>query len=719
MFSPLRSWFAPKPRSRTSPARARLGCEHLEDRSVPAANFAWGDMSSYAELTSDPGTALVKDYANDLAADGAGNRYVLGLSQSSNSDARVYHVAKYNAADNSLAWVTTFGGGGSNYTTGGAVTVDGAGNVYAALPTYTGTPGPVTIVKLNPTGGVEQTYTESRGTADWSDNGHVIDLATDAAGSVYYTAAGYTVRLESQPGGLVKVDDYGRGGYAIAVAPDGQRVYVTGRFSGVVDFDPTRSYADGRDVVATQKSGKNYDTDVFILELNRNALTGKMEFAWVGKVGGTAGDMAEDIAVDGSGVYVLGAYPSSTTDTNTSTDFDPGAGRYSLPVYAGSEHLTGGIFLLKLDSANQFQWVKGIVGNGSSGDSASGRGRLALDGAGGVYVSDVFEGPWGDFDIEASYPGNIDRVPGSSGSFQNQLFAAKYTANGAFEWAATITGTGHKAPQGLAVTAGGVHVLSTVARDTLTVTPGGAQFAADPNGDLFLATFTESAGPPTLSVSDASVIEGGNGTGTQLAFTVTRSGDLSQTATADYTAANGTAAAGTDYAATAGAVTFAPGETTKTVVVIVYGDIAVEANETVTLTLNNAAGATITRGAGVGTIVNDDVPTPALSIGNVNKSEGRSGVTLFTFTVTLSAPSATGVWVNWTTAGGTATVGTDFKMAGGTLYFAPGATTATITVEVYGDRTRESDEVFYIDLLGATGADIANARGVGTILNDD
>jgi hypothetical protein len=162
-------------------------------------------------------------------------------------------------------------------------------------------------------------------------------------------------------------------------------------------------------------------------------------------------------------------------------------------------------------------------------------------------------------------------------------------------------------------------------------------------------------------------------------------------------------------------VTFQPGETVKTVTVVVNGDAAVELDETVFLTLSNATGATIGDGAGMVTIVNDD----GLSISDVSRSEGRGGVTLFTFTVSLSAPSASGVWVNWSTANGTATAGTDYKAASGQLYFAPGETTKTITIEVFGDRTREENETFFINLFGAVGTDIIDSTGLGTILNDD
>ena len=108
-------------------------------------------------------------------------------------------------------------------------------------------------------------------------------------------------------------------------------------------------------------------------------------------------------------------------------------------------------------------------------------------------------------------------------------------------------------------------------------------------------------------------------------------------------------------------------------------------------------------------------PPPTLSVAGVSLREGRSGVTAFTFTVTLSAPSAAEVRVQFATQDGTAQAGSDYKATSGWLVFAPGQTTATVTVDVYGDRTREVDETFFIDFTSLFGG----VRGRGTILNDD
>ena len=119
------------------------------------------------------------------------------------------------------------------------------------------------------------------------------------------------------------------------------------------------------------------------------------------------------------------------------------------------------------------------------------------------------------------------------------------------------------------------------------------------------------------------------------------------------------------------------------------------------------------------TIADDE---PRISISDVTKAEGKKGqTTLFTFTVTLSAAYDQAVTMSFRTVDGTAkTSDSDYVARTGTLTFAPGETTKTITIEVKGDSKREADEYFYLDLFGNGGNSLfAKNRGLGTILNDD
>ena len=188
--------------------------------------------------------------------------------------------------------------------------------------------------------------------------------------------------------------------------------------------------------------------------------------------------------------------------------------------------------------------------------------------------------------------------------------------------------------------------------------------------------------------------------------------------TVNYSTANGTATAGSDYIATSGTLTFNPGDTTKTITVLVNGDTLNEANETFFVNLSNPVNATIADAQGLGTILNDDA-LPSISINDVSLAEGNSGTTNAVFTVTLSPASGQTVTVNYSTANGTATAGSDYIATSGTLTFNPGDTTKTITILVNGDTVVEPNETFSVNLTTVTNATITRGQGVGTIVNDD
>jgi hypothetical protein len=111
--------------------------------------------------------------------------------------------------------------------------------------------------------------------------------------------------------------------------------------------------------------------------------------------------------------------------------------------------------------------------------------------------------------------------------------------------------------------------------------------------------------PPTLSIADASAREGNNGT-TGLTLTVTRSGNSDVQVTVQYRTVDGSASSKSDYSPLSGTLTFQPGQTSRTIAVPIKGDRKREPNETFTVQLSNAVGATINDGVATATILNDD-----------------------------------------------------------------------------------------------------------------
>ena len=122
---------------------------------------------------------------------------------------------------------------------------------------------------------------------------------------------------------------------------------------------------------------------------------------------------------------------------------------------------------------------------------------------------------------------------------------------------------------------------------------------------------------------------------------------------------------------------------------------------------------------GVESLEGRDLMAAALAISDESLVEGHRGTVHAVFTVTLSEPATGTVTVNYSTATGTAQPKNDYEAAAGTLTFAPGETSKTITIAVKGDNKAEANETFFVNLSGAVNADIADAQGLGTILNDD
>jgi hypothetical protein len=87
--------------------------------------------------------------------------------------------------------------------------------------------------------------------------------------------------------------------------------------------------------------------------------------------------------------------------------------------------------------------------------------------------------------------------------------------------------------------------------------------------------------------------------------------------------------------------------------------------------------------------------------------------------VTLSNPWSSTVTVNYATANGTASAGSDYVAKSGTLTFAAGVTSQTISITVNGDTTKEANETFNVNLSSPVNATLGTATGVVTIVNDD
>ncbi len=215
-------------------------------------------------------------------------------------------------------------------------------------------------------------------------------------------------------------------------------------------------------------------------------------------------------------------------------------------------------------------------------------------------------------------------------------------------------------------------------------------------------TITDNDATPALSIAgSASVAEGNSGT-VNATLSVTLSAASGQTVSVQYTTADGTATtADGDYQGVASpqTLTFTPGQTSQSITIPVNGDTKYETNETFTVTLASPTNATITSGAGTGTVtITNDDSQPTVSFTSAGQTVAESAGTA-TITAQLSNPSYQDVSVPFTT-GGTATqgAGNDYTLTASPITIAAGGSSANITVTINDDALDEPDETVIVTL---------------------
>ncbi len=275
--------------------------------------------------------------------------------------------------------------------------------------------------------------------------------------------------------------------------------------------------------------------------------------------------------------------------------------------------------------------------------------------------------------------------------------------------------------------------------ETFSVLLSGAVNAAIADGTAIGTIVNDDVAPPppapAVSINDVRRAEGNAGT-TAFTFTVRLSQPSQQVVRVNFATQPGSAAASDLASRPSGQLRFNPGQTQKTVTVLVAGDTRVEGDESFSVHLSGAVNATIADGQGVGTVVNDDgvVPPPPppppppippplppvlVSVGDVVVAEGDGGLRTVLVPVTLSGASFYPVDVAYATSNGTAVAGEDYVAASGVLRFNPGEVSKALALSVRGDVVVEPGEFYFVNLTGAGGATLARARAAVTITSDD
>ena len=218
------------------------------------------------------------------------------------------------------------------------------------------------------------------------------------------------------------------------------------------------------------------------------------------------------------------------------------------------------------------------------------------------------------------------------------------------------------------------------------------------------------AAEPAVSIDDVSVDEAAG----SAVFTVSLSEPSTGVETVDFTSADVSALAGADYTAVSGQLTFAVDETSQTITVPILEDPDIEVDETFTITLSNAVGATFADDTGIGTILDND--TPSLSIDDVSVDEAAGSAV---FTVTRAGDTSPTVTVDYISADVSAVAGADYTAVTGPLIFLAGETSHTITVPILEDSLIEVDETFTVTLTNVVGGTLADDTAIATITDND
>ncbi|MYD86716.1 MAG: hypothetical protein F4Y14_11415, partial [Acidobacteria bacterium] len=260
-------------------------------------------------------------------------------------------------------------------------------------------------------------------------------------------------------------------------------------------------------------------------------------------------------------------------------------------------------------------------------------------------------------------------------------------------------------------------IVAAAKRLTVSGSASGGRDVADPSSTTLRILEDESAvlafGTASVSVTE----------GTAAVVTVSLSSGLAKATTVLWTTAHGTADR-SDYTPRTGArgggeqLTFAAGEKEKTITVQTTADNLVEADETFTIRLfptYEPLIAAVGTGSVTATIVNDDNATVSVADAAVSESAGTA-----TLTVTLSAAAARPLELSYETSDGTASSGSDYTAASGSLTVPAGQTSQDLTLTVLDDEIDEPDETFDLTVSAATSTPVTLDDSAATVtITDD
>jgi len=255
---------------------------------------------------------------------------------------------------------------------------------------------------------------------------------------------------------------------------------------------------------------------------------------------------------------------------------------------------------------------------------------------------------------------------------------------------------------------------------TLSTPAGGATLGSTRSAVLNILDNDNAPGTLAFVAGSATVAE----TGGAVTVAVARTGGSYGAATISYATVNSSATSGSDFTATSGTLSWASGDSAaKSIRVAVLNDTRAEASESFQIRLSGATGASLGAvSTSTVTITDDDSPSPngtlQFTAGTLTVAENAGSATI-TVSRTLGALGA--VSLNYATANGTATAGSDYTASSGTLSWADGDSAAkTFTVPILDDATAEASESVTVSLSGISGgAVLGSSRSLSLSITDN
>jgi Calx-beta domain len=428
--------------------------------------------------------------------------------------------------------------------------------------------------------------------------------------------------------------------------------------------------------------------------------------------GANSASVAHDVTYQystGGGTATAGSDYTSTSGTGTiPAGYSGPPLTISIPILDNSTAEPDETFLLTLSTV-----VGGQLGSRSTStitiddDEASGQ-TLAFSSA----TATIGEGG-------STVLLTVDRSGGTTGTATVAYATADGTATAGTDYSSrsgTLTFPGGQSSRVITVPI--TNDTDAESDETFTVTLSSPTLASLGSPSSATVTITDNDGVQTLAFSSATASVGESVS--PLNLIVTRTGDTTGVATVNYATSNGSASSGSDYTDTSGTLVFAAGDTSKNISVVITNDSTSEATETFTVTLSSPTGASLgSTSTSTVSIVDDDGTEAVLGFSSSTYSVDEGGGSV-TITVTRSGSASGSKSVTYATSDGTASSGSDYTSASGTLTFPDAATTSmTFEVPVSDDSSVEGDETVSLTLSSPTGGAVLGTSAATLTIGDD